>query len=114
MAPINPMDIDSSQYEMSDSGSDQVSAPILLQYWQVALRWKWVILGIIISALIIGLIFTMLTTPKYSAKSRIEISRVQKNVTKVEGLDDTDASGDLEFYQTQYALLEAQSLANKK
>jgi polysaccharide biosynthesis transport protein len=95
------------QYQQS------LAPPLLLQYWQVVLRWKWVILGIIASSLVVGLLTTLLMTPKYTAKARIEISRAQKNVTKVEGLDSADAGRDLEFYQTQYSLLEARSLAER-
>jgi polysaccharide biosynthesis transport protein len=103
------------EYGATDEGQDQqgLAPPLLLQYWQVVLRWKWVIVGIIASSLIIGLVATLLTTPKYTAKARIEISRAQKNVTKVEGLDAADAGRDLEFYQTQYSLLEARSLAER-
>lgn len=90
-----------------------LAPPILLQYWQVVLRWKWVIFGIIISALALGLVATLLMTPKYTATSRIEISREQKNITKVEGLESPDAGRDLEFYQTQYSLLSARSLAER-
>ena len=90
-----------------------LAPPILLQYWQVVLRWKWVIIAIITSSLVIGAVATLLMTPKFTAKSRIEISRAQKNVTKVEGLDAADAGRDLEFYQTQYSLLEARSLAER-
>ncbi len=95
------------------SYQQSLAPPLLLQYWQVVLRWKWVILGIVASSLVIGLVATLLMTPKYTAKARIEISRAQKNVTKVEGLDAADAGRDVEFYQTQYSLLEARSLAER-
>ena len=90
-----------------------LAPPILLQYWQVVLRWKWLIAAITASALIFGFVATLLATPQYTATSRIEISRAQKNVTNVEGLESADAGRDLEFYQTQYALLQARSLAGR-
>jgi polysaccharide biosynthesis transport protein len=58
-----------------------LAPPVLLQYWQVVLRWKWLIAGITIASLTLGLVATLLTTPQYTATSRIEISRAQKNVT---------------------------------
>ena len=82
-----------------------LAPPPLLQYWQIVLRWKWVILGIIAAALAIGLIVTLLASPQYSATSRIEISREQKNFTNVEGVNSPISDRDLEFYQTQYSLL---------
>ena len=90
-----------------------LAPPILLQYWQVVLRWKWLIIGITVSALTLGLIVTLLATPQYTATSRIEISRAQKNVTNVESLESAEAGRDLEFYQTQYSLLQARSLAER-
>ena len=90
-----------------------LAPPILLQYWQVVLRWKWLILGITAAALVFGLLATLLATPQYTATSRIEISRAQKNVTNVESLESAEAGRDLEFYQTQYSLLQARSLAER-
>jgi polysaccharide biosynthesis transport protein len=96
-----------------DEGLSPLAPPSLLQYWQVVLRWKWVILGIVIGALSVGLVATLLATPQYTATSRIEISRDQKKVTNVEGIESSDAGRDLEFYQTQYSLLQARSLAER-
>ena len=107
-----PLDGEFNSAELMQ-GEERLEPPLLLQYWQVVLRWKWVIAGIIASALVVGLVATLLTTPKYSATSRIEISREQKNITKVEGLESGEAGRDLEFYQTQYSLLEARSLAER-
>ena len=95
------------------AGAVAIMPPLLIQYWHVVLRWKWVIAGLIAASLILGLVVTLLMTPQYTAKSRIEISRDQKSVTKVEGLESANAGRDLEFYQTQYSLLEARSLAER-
>jgi capsular exopolysaccharide synthesis family protein len=90
-----------------------LTPPILLQYWQVALRWKWIIAGIILGCVAAGLIITLLITPKYAAVARIEISRDQKRITNVEGVESQEAGRDVEFYQTQYALLDARSIAER-
>ena len=97
----------------NDENVENMAPPILLQYWQVVLRWKWLILGIMALALALGLVLTLLTTPQYTASARVEISREQQNITKVEGLEPEQAGRDLEFYQTQYSLLEARSLAER-
>ncbi len=78
-----------------------IEAPILVQYWHVLLRWKWAVIGVVVAALAAGLIITLLTTPKYTATSRIEINRAQQNVTKVDGLEAQQDTRDDEFYQTQ-------------
>ena len=90
-----------------------LAPPILIQYWQIVLRWKWVILGIILASLAAGFVVTLLTTPQYMATARIEISRDQKNVTKVDGVESPTSGRDLEFYQTQYALLSARAVAER-
>jgi polysaccharide biosynthesis transport protein len=98
---------------MDIGGQSALAPPLLLQYWQVALRWKWVIFGVLAVSLIVGLVATVLMTPKYTASARIEISRDQKNVTKVEGVESNDIGRNVEFYQTQYSLLGANSLAER-
>ena len=105
--------LSASADEAQDTDQNNLAPPILLQYWQVVLRWKWVIVSIVMATSVIGVVATLLITPQYTAKSRIEISREQKNVTNVEGLESADAARNLEFYQTQYNLLQARSLAER-
>lgn len=104
-------------YDLPFAGEDRqqqdMNPPALLYVWQAILRWKWVIIGIIGVAIAVGLVATLLTTPKYTARTRVEISREQKKVTNVEGLESSSAGRDLEFYQTQYSLLEAESVAQR-
>lgn len=90
-----------------------VDTPILLYYWRAIERRRWIVGGIIVVALILGLVATLLMTPKYTAYAQIEISRVQDNVTNVESLQGEDNGQNLEFYQTQYALLATKSLATR-
>ena len=56
---------------------------------------------------------TLLITPKYQASARIEISRVETNVTAVEGVETQDQVLDAQYYETQYELLRARSLAQQ-
>lgn len=101
------------RYGASPPDGEVTSAPVLLQNWQVIKRFKWVAIGIIGMATMLGIVVTMLMTPQYTAKARVEISREQKNFTNVRGVDQIDARQDLEFYQTQYSLLESRSLAER-
>ena len=87
--------------------------PILLKYWQVLMRHRWLVLGVIAAAIIVGVVVTLLQDPLYSAQTRIEVRRGQDNVTDVESVTPQNSDQDLEFYQTQYALLEARSLASR-
>ncbi|WP_168355981.1 GumC family protein [Sphingomonas gei] len=87
--------------------------PLLLQYWRVVLRWKWLIVAIITVALVAGLIVTLFMTRQYTAVVSIEISRQADKIVNVQGVKPEVSSVDTEFYQTQYSLLRARSLAER-
>lgn len=69
--------------------------------------------AIIVSLLIASLLVTLFATPQYTAISRIEIAREADKITNVQGLESDRKNQDLEFYQTQYALLSARSVAER-
>lgn len=94
-------------------GASEPRVPLMLQYLAIARRRKWLILGAIVLGLAAGLIVTMLMTPKYRAISTLEIQRENFNIVKVEGVEPESSPVDLEFYQTQYGLLQARSLAEQ-
>jgi capsular exopolysaccharide synthesis family protein len=85
----------------------------LQQYLRIALRWRWVISGVIAGCVLLGLMVTLLMTPKYTATSSIEISREADQVTKIQGVERETSVADQEFYQTQYGLLRARTLAER-
>ena len=85
--------------------------PVLLQYWRVVQRRRWLILAILALSLLIGLVVTLLMTPRYTASSTIEISRQQDRIVQVQDVRPDNGQVDAEFYQTQYSLLTARSLA---
>lgn len=91
--------------------ADGVSA--LRQYLRIAMRWRYVILGIAVVCILLGLIATLLMTPKYTAVASIEISREADQVTNFQGVEREATVADQEFYQTQYGLLRARSLAER-
>jgi capsular exopolysaccharide synthesis family protein len=96
------------------SETDDTATPdfarLFEQYWDAVLRRKWLI-GLVLAACVsIGIIVTLLQPKLYTAGSRIEISRDQKNITNVQGIEKDTSDYDEEFYDTQYALLKAQSL----
>lgn len=90
-----------------------LAPPFLVNTWHTVLRRKWLIAAIISAALALALVGTLLQTPRYTATARLEISRAQKQITNVEGVESERTGQDLEFYQTQYSLLEARSLAER-
>ena len=87
--------------------------PILLEYWHILQRRKWTIAAAFAAAVMAALVVTLLTRPTYTATTQVQVSREEANVTNVRGVESENAGRDLEFYQTQYSLLEARSLAER-
>ena len=90
-----------------------MAVPATERIWQVAKNNVFLIAGLIAASLVLGVIATLLITPKYEASARIEISRVEANVTAVEGVETQDQVLDAQYYETQYELLKARSLAEQ-
>ncbi|MGN6619987.1 MAG: GumC family protein, partial [Sphingomonas sp.] len=103
--PAEPVAIDAPR-----QGAD---IPLLRQYLRIALRWRYVILGSVAVCFILGLIITLLMTPKYTADSTLEISRESDQVTNFQGVQPEASVADQEFYQTQYGLLKSRSLSER-
>jgi capsular exopolysaccharide synthesis family protein len=93
---------------------DQSSMPPLIRYFRIALRWRWLIIGSVAMALLIGVVFTLLATPLYTATTGLEISRESVRVVNMSAdVQPEEQPGDMEFYQTQYGLLESRSVAER-
>ena len=89
-------------------GSPQPAAdqpPIIRQYLRIALRWRWVILGAMVACVLLGLVATLLMTPKYTATTTVEIAREANKVADIQGVEREATAFDQEFYQTQYGLM---------
>lgn len=87
--------------------------PLIRQYLRIAIRWRYVILGVLVACTVLGLIATLLVTPKYTADATIEILRESDQVTNFQGVEREAGVADQEFYQTQYGLLKARSLSER-
>ncbi|MBS0503464.1 MAG: polysaccharide biosynthesis tyrosine autokinase [Proteobacteria bacterium] len=89
------------------------SVPAIRQYLRIAMRWRYVILSATAAFVLLGLIVTLLMTPKYTAATTVEISRESDQVTNFQGVEREANIADQEFYQTQYGLLKSRSLAER-
>lgn len=87
--------------------------PVIRQYIRVAMRWRYVILGAVAACVLLGLIITLLITPKYTAETTVEISRESNQVTNFQSVEREASVADQEFYQTQYGLLQSRSLSER-
>jgi polysaccharide biosynthesis transport protein len=93
--------------------TEAAGVPVIRQYLRIALRWRYVILGVTATCVILGLIATLLMTPKFTATATVEISRESNKVTGFQGVEQDVSIADQEFYQTQYGLLKSRSLAER-
>lgn len=93
-------------------GTSEKKSP-LQHYLGIAIRRRWVIIGAVAACLLLGLIATLLMTPKYTATATIEIAREADQVTNFQGVERDVSIADQEFYQTQYGLLQSRSLAER-
>lgn len=96
-------------------GDEEPLGPSPLQkIWRIIWLNRFAVAGIVVVCLILALVATLLATPEYTAKARLQVNRIEAKVSDVEGVQPT---GDYlqyeEFYNTQYALLASTSLAER-
>lgn len=99
--------------EFESANSDFLSIHELERFWQQALSLRYVILGIIVFSLVIGLVLTLLQTPQYRSTARIEISQIESEVTNIGDVRLDNMAGDQKYFETQYELLQSRSLVTR-
>lgn len=99
---------------LADRAAGESDRPSLIrQYLRIVMRWRYIIIGTVVACVVLGLVVTLLMTPKYTAVTTVEISRESENVSNLRGVDQGNASADQEFYQTQYGLLKSRALSER-
>lgn len=112
--PVAPADLQHAELIPATAGAVRAEEGSLLRHYiMVVRRRKWLILGSTLLLLLLGLIVTLMITPQYTAVTTIEIQRDNYQITGVEGVEPETTPTDMEFYQTQYGLLRAESLAQR-
>ena len=85
---------------------------LLRHYWRIFYRNRWLIGAITAACLVVALVVSMMMQRQYTATVRVQIAREAAKIVDVEGAEPTAEGGrDLEFYQTQYALLRSRTLS---
>lgn len=85
----------------------------IYKYLRIAVKYRWLILGCLVTALVIAAALTSLMTPIYRSTVSIQIDREAMSVVDVKELQPQDDAKGIEFYQTQYELLASRSLAER-
>ncbi len=112
VAVLNPGQAISPQIEENQPGAGQNEID-LLAYWQLMLKRRWLILGMISAAFAFALIITLLTAPIYRATALIQIEKETIQVMDVHGVSQTDVEYDDSYNQTQFGILRSRSLAER-
>lgn len=81
------------------------------EYWHLAVKHRLLIGGLVLAALIIGVITTLVMTPIYTASTTLQIDREAARVFNDGEVTPSELAAGEEFYQTQYGLLKSRSLA---
>lgn len=103
--------VDRNGPAQSDSSDERTS--VVSRVLMIAMRRRKVIAAAMIGCLLAGLLITFLMTPQFSATSTIEIARESNNIVQIQQVQRESSEADLEFYQTQYGLLQSRVLAEK-
>lgn len=96
----------------AESGHDEDEID-LLAYWQLLLRRRWLILGILLAVVSLALLRTLMTPPVYRATATLQIEPYGMQVVQVQGISPVQGRYDPNFSQTQYELLKSRSLAER-
>lgn len=110
---LTRLDVDDVEHERPLPGDVDAAKPepLTRQLIGVAVRRKWTIIGSVAVMLALGLLVSLLITPRYTATTSLEISRETSRIVNIEGVEPQVGGLDLEFYQTQYGLLRSSALA---
>lgn len=84
----------------------------LRELWGMLVRRRWTVLVTALVIVVAGTIYTAMQTPIYRASTTVQIERESSNIV---GFDDVVAaeSGNRDFYETQYELLQSRNLARR-
>lgn len=86
----------------------------LSEYWRLAVKHRWVLLGCLLGCAVLSAGLTLLTTPTYRATASLQIERESARVLDVDDVQPSESlSFGEEFFQTQYGLLRSRSLAER-
>lgn len=85
----------------------------LLNYWNLLLKRKWLVLSVLATILTVVLVATMLTPPVYRATVTLQIDLESIKVVQSEGVTPGEGMSSRDYFQTQYELLKTRALAER-
>lgn len=84
------------------------------EYWRLAVKYRLLIIGAFLAAVVAGVAITLLMTPIYTARTTLQIDREAARILDAGDVSPRESmiQGE-EFFQTQYGLLRSRSLAER-
>ena len=115
LGPDMGRDFAAIETNVSDADAERLNyRALFFKYLGLALKHRWMVLGICGVAAMIGMAVTYTSTPLYQATATIQVDRDVAKVVKVDAPDTmADVGDNARFYQTQYDLLKSRSLAQR-
>ena len=83
----------------------------LREYWNVLVRRKSTVMIVLAVSLVVALLITFLSTPIFRASTLLQIEREEGKVLEYQSVTAEESVNAKDFYQTQYELLQSDSLA---
>ena len=84
----------------------------LLEYLRILVKHRWLILSIVAAAVVLGAVTTLMKTPLYTSTIRLQIDRAADKIVQGGNIRPESNDDDL-FMQTQYELLQSQTMAER-
>lgn len=97
--------------DRTNEGEPQLS--LFEQIWTAAWNHRNLAMAVLAATFLICLVVTFLATPQYTSTTRLEILPDAPVATSVEGQREQALVDNLSFYNTQYSLLQSESLAER-
>lgn len=110
---IVPRRYDEDDYEFEElEVTEREPAIDLHKLYSAVRRNRWLILGVVLAAVLLGLVATMLMTPKYTATASIQIDQESARILDSQDVQPAAAYQDADrFLQTQIDVLKSRAMA---
>lgn len=92
--------------------AERAESPNLLSYWSVLRKRRWLVLAVLVVVFTAVVIATLKETPLYRARTLVEIEKENPNIVTADDLFELDNVNST-FLETQYKVLESESLARR-
>jgi capsular exopolysaccharide synthesis family protein len=83
------------------------------EVWRVLMKWRWLILGVLIASVAVAIVVTISTTPVYRSTATLEINTQPLQVMQQQTDVQPASRNEAQFLATQIGLLSSRTLAER-